>query len=275
MAISITNLLNQTAKSYAKKDDKQRIGIGNFIMEARIREELNYTADVPAIHLEDGSTANDHIILNPVRIDIEGNVADIIAEPNPAVQTFINTNRTAGRITKYAPKWTQAQISKINALALTARDAAARLDNLIDDGQSALELTGRIPADSGSEIPIMHQFMDSMKLLYFARKPFKIEIYGLDGYVESVYENMFMTSWVSTFENTEKAISYKMSLTQIRFVTTEFVFAAAPKVSDETKGSTDSEVNNGLNTGKKVELQSVAYGGGFKELISGLFSWFN
>jgi hypothetical protein len=228
-------------------DDKQKIGIGGFTLEARIKETVTYTADVPEIPLENGSKAHDHIILTPLRIDIEGSVANVVVEPSALVQAFINASRTIGAITKFMPARTQAQITQINAMVLAFRDTLEKLDGFLGAAGAVAQMAGFI---SGPGAPPTIEFMDTMRKLYEERKPFDLEIYGQNNGFSYGYYNMFMTSWVTEFDNEQDGLVYKMSLVQLKFIETEFETVAAPDASPAVKDSTEGEKTGNTSVAK-------------------------
>lgn len=251
--LELRSYLNQLVSS-GKVDDKQQIGIGHFTLEARVREAVTLSADVPGITLEDGSKAHDHIILNPIQVDIEGEVGDIAIKKESFTETIRKKNQVAESISPYPEPWTEAQKAKINALALTARDAAIMADRIVKSGENISNIINPI---NDPTIPISQQFINQMQAYFYSKQPFELELYGSG----ETLSNMFMTSFVTTFDNKTNGLTYKMSLIQIRYIKT-VLKAIAPNPRDDMKNQVAPVQEMGELKGTKVsdEEKSILMG---------------
>jgi hypothetical protein len=145
----IRDYLNDKSSKYLKGDDKEPIGIGGYVAGVRLKEDTTYTSNVTTNTVEDGAEINDHIINNPIIVNIEGEIGDVEKKPDPLIQAYKKAMRNVGVVTKYLPKRTQGQISKINSTVLKINDLLNKVDSIIDDGMQIYRLFK--PLDTKSE----------------------------------------------------------------------------------------------------------------------------
>jgi len=228
-----------------EKTPTKRIGIGGFSALVRIEERTSKTSDSPMTPVEDGSFVNDHIILNPVRLSIQGDVSDIFVEPSPILAELKRTQSTVGKITQYAPPKTQSQVQQANALANDIADVVRAADALIGAGESVVNFFGNKDNSSKGNREL---FIDAMDSLFYGKQLFPIETeYRL-------YENMVMTSFEVRHNNSTESTQFSIEAIEFRFATTVFTeLASAPNPADGTNGQLQVETSKGAQTGEKVD----------------------
>jgi hypothetical protein len=245
-----------------KVDDKERIGIGGFSALATVRQQETTTASAPATPLEDGSLAHDHIVLNPLQLNIEGRVSDILIKPTAEVVAFRRGLAEIGNITKYLPTRTQTQINRIAGLVVDADNYVKRLNAVVADGRQAFEFFGSKDDATGYRA----QFLEMLESYHNGKTLMRIET------PTRVFENMVIVSRVITRDNTaDDVIDFKITAQQLRFaevVYTDsqqyFKSPATGDAADKTKGQT----SKGLNDAPEVESSLAT---SLKNSVSGLF----
>lgn len=236
-----------------KIDDKQEIGIGGFTVLARVRNVITKTADAPDVPLEDGSIANDHVIINPVILEIEGRVSDIFIRPDVQATIFRRGLSEIGNITKYIPAQTQTQISKIVDIATDVNNVFKGISAVINDGVQLADFVGdKSPGGQSNQ----EKFIETLETYYNGSNLMRIEM------PDTIYENMILTSRVIIYDNQKgTAIDFKLTAKQLRFAdviftdVSEFFKSPAPGgVSNQTAG----QESNGLNDAPEVETSFAA-----------------
>lgn len=152
---------------------KQDIGIGAFLLFARVSDSSKYKATIPIYALEDGSYANDHIINSPLEITISGEVSDIHIKPTTTTALQNRITSQVGSITKYAPTRTATQISRINALANDIQDGYRAIDSAIEDGKQAYNFFGN---KANTAKGLREQFIDYIESVYYGKQLLTIEM---------------------------------------------------------------------------------------------------
>ena len=235
-----------------KIDDKQEIGIGGFTVLARVRNVLTIESESPDTPLEDGSISNDHIILNPIKLEIQGRIGDLIIKPAADLSLFRRTITNVGVITSYSPGRTQTQIAKVSAILIDANNARLRISDAERKGQQLSEFFG----DKTPEKTNIDNFLSTLELYRESKKPLRIEM------PNRIYDDMVITSLVITWDNiSDTAIEYKISTKQLRFADIIFAdisdFRKEPSsggVSDQVSG----QESNGLNDAPEIDRSIVS-----------------
>jgi len=245
---------------------KGDVGIGGFTTYAAVRRETSYTASAPTTYLEDGSFANDHVILNPIVISIDGAVSDIVLKENilDSIVNSLNDSLGLTPILSSSIGNTIFQKTKITQLINSARSQVRKVQNLIDFGSNVLDFFGNDSLNKS----IQQKFHDDMKALVDSRQPISIDM------PHGTLDNMIITSFVITSDNQDKMYSFSITVQQIRFAQTiDVQIEAAPNPAAGVKNQTSKAVDKGVQRGEEVsdsELQSlgsVVLGG-----IRGFFS---
>jgi len=225
-----------------QEPQQQEIGIGGFTALVRMRERYNLTAEVPATPVEDGSFVNDHIILKPFTLTIEGDVSDVHIRQSPMTRQFTRLLAEVGDVTpQYAPARTQSQVQQVAVLANDAADAIRRIDNLLDTGEQTLDFFGNRDSESKS---LQEQFLDAMEALYFGK-----QVIAIDAPFRR-HERMVITSLSTNYDNQTDSTSFSLEAQQIQFAELQFVQVSTP--SPALGGQTQEQTSKGTQAGKPV-----------------------
>ncbi len=221
----------------------QEVGIGGFTALVRASERYKLTAEAPATPVEDGSFVNDHIILKPITLSIEGSVGDIHLRASPPIRQFQRLQAEIGNVTsQYAPARTQSQLSQVSALANDLADAVRRADAALDAGEQALDFFGN--QDEGSK-SLQEQFIDAMEALHFGQQVIAIDM------PFRRHENMVILSFQANTDNITAETTFTIEAQQLQFAELQFVEVASPAAG--LGGQTDPEVSKGTQEGEPVE----------------------
>ena len=226
---------------------KQEIGIGGFTALVRVRERYTLEADAPDTPVEDGSFVNDHIIRKPVRISIEGDVSDVHLRGQPILRDIRQLQAEIGNVTsQYAPARTQAQLSRVSALANDALDAVRRVDALLDAGEQIGSLFGNQDAQAK---PLREQFIDHMEALHNGKQLISIDMpyRRLDA--------MVITSLTFAYDNETEVTTFTLEAKKLQFAALEFAQIRRP--ARGLGGQTSSQVDNGPQEGDRVERSLI------------------
>jgi hypothetical protein len=237
----------------------EEIGIGGFTLLARVRETTNHTADAPVTYLEDGSHVEDHIILNPIELQIEGSVSDVHVKKSALADIVTRYLPAVGLISGYVPDRTASQIQRAVQIAVDASDKIREADRVLEDGKQILSLFNPTTSEKG----LREQFLDSLDALYYGK-----QLVGIDMPFRR-YDKMLITSRSIVRDNQQVALSFRISARQIRFAETVFNASSAIKSpSFGLNGQADSESSQGTQEGQAVD-RSLVFGA--YEGLKGIF----
>lgn len=241
----MANIGQLVASARNREVEKQEVGIGGFVLLARVRESFLLTAKAPTTYLEDGSFANDQIVNDPLILTIEGEVSDVHVRRNPRLELQRSVNSQVGRITRYAPLRTQSQLSQISALANAVADVNRQINAAIDDGRNAYEFFGNKDTSAKG---IREQFVDFVESMHYGKQLLNIDM------PFRTHESMFLTSVTVDADNISEPFSFSITAQKIRFAATEVTdatdFFPAPSVGlgKQEEGTKDK----GAQTGEEV-----------------------
>ena len=228
---------------------QQRIGIAGFTAYVTIEETTSKSATVPMSYVEDGSFVNDHQILNPVKVSIQGNVSNVYLESSPIIEELTRTQATVGLVTQYVPDRTEAQVQQVNALINDITDAVRAVDNILDGGEQVLKFFGNQDSSSKSNQEL---FLDAMDSLYYGKQLFTVNTKYRS------YENMTMTLFETRRNNETNATDFSIEATEFRLAETQFVeLEAAPNPSAGVNGQLDPENSKGLQDGVEANKSAL------------------
>ena len=228
-----------------RKKSKEKIGIGGFTLFARVNETINLNSKIPTTWLEDGSFAQDHIVLDPVTVSIDGEISDVFLERDALPEAITRIQSQIGAIETYLPTRSQSQIQKINAIINDAQDKLRAVDRAIDNGKQLYNFfTSNTSGKGNREI-----FIDYAEIWHKGKQLISIETPW------RVYERMAIISLSIVRGNEEEAISFKLTAQEIRFAETIYrdINQYFKKPSDGIEGKADSVVNKGPQKPKEVD----------------------
>lgn len=246
--MAIIDFLNKPFES----TQKEEVGIGGFTAMVRVSESTSLTSTAPTTFLEDGSFANDHIVINPTVLTIDGDVSEIHIRRSALNEFLANVQANVGAIALYLPPKTQSQVQKANALANDFTDQVRKVDAAVAAGKQALSFLGN---QTPGGKPLQEKFIDAMESLHFGRQLVSIDM------PYRRHDNMRITAVQTTRDNKGQNIKFKLTAEQIRFAETIFVdqseFISNP--SEGTGGQTDGVTDKGPQAGEPTE-QSLLFG---------------
>ena len=223
------------------------IGIGGFTALARVRESYRLTAEVPDTPVEDGSFVNDHIVIRPLTVTIEGSVADVFIRRSALATTTTRVLAEIGNVaSQFTPSRTQSQITKVAALANSVTDALRRLDAILGAGAQAFDLVGnRDTATKG----FRESFIDAIEGYHRSKTVLSIDM------PYRRLDNMVITSFVSSTDNVEDTTTFAIEAQQLQYAST--IYASVEVPAEGLKGQTAAESDKGVQEGEDV-LSSLA-----------------
>lgn len=230
-------------KGPGAKEKVETIGVAGFKATVTTRETIEANASAPTAWLEDGSHANDHIILDPITKVVEGNVGDVYLESSPTLERFREIAGPVGRVTPYLPDRTQAQLQRAGDLAATVRDGLIAAQSAVRAGRNVFDLFG----NQDDNKPLGEQFVDRLLKIRAARELVPVE------FNSKRFDNMAIVGLSVTRDNENgNAIEYEITFQQLRFAETTFADPASgfPNASDALDGKTDGMRDKGVQAGK-------------------------
>ena len=240
---SVLDYLTSTPKA----TPDQEIGVGGFTAMVRVRETYKLSAEVPVSPVENGSFANDHIILKPLTLTIEGSVSDVIRRASPPIRQLVRLEAEIGNITsQYAPARTVAQLSRVAALVNDVTDAVRAIDNRAATGAQAAAFFGN--QDSDSKTP-QEQFLDVIEAYHFARSLIAIDMpFRRHG-------NMVVTAFTKSTDNQTDETTFSIEAQQLQFAELQFVAVQTP--APGLGGQIDPPADKGTQAGEPVESSFI------------------
>jgi len=228
----------------------EKIGIGGFTLYAMLNETVNRSSRVPTSWLEDGSFAQDQIIIDPLTITISGEVSDIYVERDPSISALKRAQGVIGSISTYLPTRSQSQVQRINSIINGATDKLRSVDRAINTGKQALGFFG---IGTGGKTN-RELFIDAVELWTDGRQRIKINT------KYRTYDDMVITSIAVTRNNEHEALSFNLSAQKIRFAETTYsdINEYFKKPSDGIDGKTDSAADKGPQKPKSID-ESLLY----------------
>ena len=242
MASGVLEFLDRKKPS----ESTEEIGIGGFLLTARVLNTSNYTSKVPSTVLEDGSVVSDHIILNPLTLNISGFVSDIFLQSSPFDKILKRAQTAIGIISLYIPAKTASQLQ--NSLEFI-NEVTNRIDGLNADIANGKQLLSLFGLDgTGGSATIQESFVSAMESLHFGKQLISIDM------PFRRHNNMRIDTVNISRDNTLNALSYSIKATQVRFAETKFAdsrrffMKPSPALDDQTA----VEKSNGVQEGRKL-----------------------
>jgi len=238
----ISDYLNGQFRDNSSADE---VGIGGFSTMSTVRERVIRTRDVPTTYLEDGSHINDHIIINPINLSIEGVVSDTFVLPSVAFESITDASATLGIITQYAQPRTNTELASIAALGADVFTAIGAADSIISSGQRFASRLGFLGSEGKSNI---EKFIDAMEGVMNSDTLIEIKS------ATKNYRNMAITSLDYDRDNTTNSLNFRIEAQQFRFAETAFSeIKAAKKPATSNNGQQDEPADKGPQDGEQVE----------------------
>jgi hypothetical protein len=235
------------SNEFAKKagfGNKTPVGIGGFTAYATINSDFKLESEVPTSHLEDGSFANDHVVLKPITISMQISVADVFIKASIIREYYAKVFAEIGNVTKYLPDRTNAQLAKVASFTESVANTARKIDTAIQDGQQVLQNFGLFEDD-----PLRKQFIDAVTKIHATKQLINLEV------AYNVIPNMRLTSISIQQDNETEEVRCSIQAQEVRFASTftESYNQYFQRPSEGTGGKTEGISNKGKQAGKTVE----------------------
>lgn len=237
----IQNYLQSKSDSTNKLEE---IGIGGFKLFAKTRETTSYVSQAPTTYLEDGSFASDHIVLEPLTIEIEGSVSD----------NYIQTAKSSRLIDRRTEAIIQTQLTRLPETRSQINKKIALIENIQTQYQKVerqiknpLGLLGDMDTQN-----LRERFIESMEKLYYGK-----QLISIDTQFRK-FDSMRITNLSITKDNQNTAISFSISAQKVRIAKTQTV--SIEKVfanpTADLNGQGESESDKGTQQGEKSLLKA-------------------
>lgn len=233
----------------------EEVGIGGFMLFARVSDSTAYETQAPTSVVEDGSFAGDHLINSPITLNISGDVSDIFLNP-PANTATAKRVPTVGKTESFLPSRTPSQIQRVAKIVNTAQDRFKAIDERIKLGTPATEFSGNKSLGK----PIREQFIDFIESIHYGKQLISISM------PYRTHDSMAITGVTITRDNQRNALTFSLTAQKFRIAKTIFANisslykAPAPAVKSQTAGVSDKGVQSptsdstpGSSAGKKKE----------------------
>lgn len=232
----------------------QKVGIAGFTMTARLSDQLDLKSRIPVTYVEDGTYISEHIINEPLTVQITGVVGDVYIEKS-AVESVINrTNAPLGKVLNYLPYQTRAAAQKINGYISQARDIARKLDDIYKTGKEVLDFGNKSPSNS-----LQAQFVSTIKALHDGKQMIVIDT------LDQRFEQMRITSVSFIKDATSGAINYRITAQQMRFASA--VYAQVSNGEPKKNPSPEAAEFTAPKQTREVALPSTSDIGSLREQL--------
>lgn len=238
----------------------QEVGIGGFTLFARVSDSTAYETQAPTSVVEDGSYIGDHLINGPIKVTINGDVADIFIA---AKAKSMSEKRlpTVGVVNSLRPGRTPSQEQAVARIIDSFTDRRREIDEAMQGGQAAKEVTGSTATGKSYR----EQFIDFIESVHYGKQlvavstPFRM------------HTDMAITSVVITRDNQRNALTFSLTAQKMRIAKTIFVNVSqfykkpAPAVKSQTAGTADKGAQspasgNGAGAKKEKSVLSAVLG---------------
>lgn len=217
----------------------EEIGIGGFVLFARVSDSTAYETQAPTSVVEDGSFAGDHLINSPITLNISGDVSDIFLNPPPS-KAVAKRLPTVGVTESFLPARTPSQIQRVAKIVNTAQDRFKAIDERIKLGTPATEFSGNKSLGK----PIREQFIDFIESIHYGKQLISISM------PYRKHDSMAITGVTITRDNQRNALTFSLTAQKFRIAKTifanisSFYKAPAPAVKSQTAGVSDKGVQS-------------------------------
>lgn len=229
----------------------EEVGIGGFTLFARVNDQTQYSTASPTSVVEDGSYIGDHLINAPIKVTINGDVADVFynAPPKSASESRLPT---VGKTSSFLPKRTPSQIQRVAKVVDSAGDRRREINEKISLGSNSGDFIGN---KAGGK-PIREQFVDFIESIHYGKQLTTISMPYRN------HESMAINDVTITRDNQRKALTFSLTAQKFRIAKTifsdvsRFYKKPAPSVKSQTGKTADKGVQSpksGDGAGKKKE----------------------
>lgn len=184
----------------------QAVGIGGFKAYAMVRESTSGTRQLPTSVLEDGGHAHDHIIIEPIKVEMTIDISDNFIELEPNIPIFKAVDKSLGSITQYIPTRAMSTINKMNNIRTGFEQTLRRADNALDAGANLFSMLGGAGLSSHRDnfVQALHSLHNSDALVTLQTR-------------HKTYRNMALSSFDYSTDNKRQAIEANLTFEQLEF----------------------------------------------------------
>lgn len=184
----------------------QPVGIGGFTAYALVNERTSGTRMLPSSVLESGSYANDHIIREPITVDMEIDISDIYIDLQPTSPVFRELDNTVGAISQFIPTKTHTVFNQMNEIRNSIDQAFTNVNNVMNMGGSIFSFLGGMGFNSHrvSFIQALHALYESSQLITLQTR-------------HKSFKNMALSSFDYVTDNERQAITANLTFSQVKF----------------------------------------------------------
>lgn len=231
----------------------EEVGIGGFTFFARVNDSTTYTTQAPTSVVEDGSYIGDHLINEPIKLSISGDVADIyIAAQAPSKSD--SRLPTVGGTDSFRPGRTPSQEQIVARIVDTAADRRRDINEQMNGGAKVNTLTGN--GSNGKSY--REQFIDFIESIHYGKQLVEISM------PFRKHDNMAITGVTVTRDNQRNALTFSLTAQKFRIAKTlfadvsQFYRKPAPQVKSQTaptadKGAQSPTSGAGSGAGEKKQ----------------------
>lgn len=231
------SFVREKIESLSDAKTQHQIGIGEFVGFARVSESTKYSNTVPIDVLEDGSNDSDDILNNPITITIDGNVGDIIVPDRQFPKIVPPSINSLGEISALLPAKSQQQFQRLTQINDIARDAILQAERIERIGQSAYDFIAGSPSEAKTP---QEEFVEYVEKIHTKRLPIEISTSYRN------YKNMALTDLTINRNNSDGALTFSASFTQIIFASLLYTaVTGAENPSPAVSGKVADQTNNG------------------------------
>lgn len=233
-----------------KRDDQttepEPIGIGGFKAYAVVNEGVSGTRQLPTSTLEDGSYANDHVIIDAITLSLSIEISDTFIELDNAPPENTLVENLSGSISQFVPARTAAQTQRVK-----------RVTELLAAFNSAKTTSQRDAYNQGAKSSVKTHRENFVQFLH--------DMYNSDGIIsietqQKTFDNMCLSTFDTITDNRTKSLRCELQFQQLDFreLQTVAVTQVQKKVSPAggaVTGSPKEQGAQGAKSGEKADEQ--------------------
>jgi len=231
--------LSSAISNIVNVNDKENVGIGGFLVSARVEDNITKKQTLTTNPVENGVNISDHLIKDPLTISIAIDVSDIEIKPNNGVSSIVKRiNQALPNVTTFLPKRTATQLTKVNNLVLQVNDQIQKIDEVLKNASNLFELFNKSTNETSPQKTTFLFF----EYLFESGQPIQVQT------KHKLYENMIL---ISNAERVTEQESTQFSLIFQQIVIAETQLIDAQQYFKKPSGQAADQVSETQKTGKQ------------------------
>jgi len=223
--------LSSAISNIVNVNDKENVGIGGFLVSARVEDNITKKQTLTTNPVENGVNISDHLIKDPLTISIAIDVSDIEIKPNNGVSSIVKRiNQALPNVTTFLPKRTATQLTKVNNLVLQVE--------VLKNASNLFELFNKSTNETSPQKTTFLFF----EYLFESGQPIQVQT------KHKLYENMIL---ISNAERVTEQESTQFSLIFQQIVIAETQLIDAQQYFKKPSGQAADQVSETQKTGKQ------------------------